>query len=788
MNRLYFYYLLIFLNLLLNIDLCASDTLYIKEAKNTIEIYDHISIFEDPHKIIVIDKIIKKKDKYPFIANISPKLNFGYSMSTFWLQLVVKNDTKSSLNYILEISNPDLDYISFYEVQHDSVLRTIHTGELADVGSREIYHRNFIFHTPLEPGENYTYYLSVNNNGHSCTIPIEFRKKTYFERYDYKIEIFNWLIYGLLIFIIIFNFYLYWTIKDKVNLYYSLSLFFAIIFLLQYEGYFYFINPPAFVEKIKYINPSLYVIFLLTFTQTFINYYKKLIKLKSYLNLLKGVALIAPFFYILKYPLSLIADIGFLLILLTSFVIIIILAIVSYKKDYLPSQIFLTAYIVVFMGLFIHLLKELNFINPNFFTINSIKIGLTVQYIILTIAVLERFRINQQNAQQTIQNNLVKIELQNKEFEIINTELEKLALAASETDNSIAIYDNSGRLEWGNAGFEKLYEADINDLIKKNRDNIEFIIPNDNICLYVNKCQETKLPVVFETPVIIKNKKELWVQTTLTPFIRSGKIRKIIAIDSDITSLKTYESELETAKEKAEESDRLKTAFLHNISHEIRTPMNAIVGFSGFLSNPDLGHEKRRKYTDIIVQNSNQLLSIITDIINIASIETGQERIHESEINLNSILSYIHEQFLIKAKAQNIGLNLKPYLPYHDENIITDETKLVQVLTNLIDNALKFTKQGYVNFGYTIKDNDLEFFVEDTGIGIVSEMYKKIFKRFNQVENTIARQYGGSGLGLSISKAYVELLGGRIWLTSELNKGSTFYFTIPIKRSKKSRF
>jgi signal transduction histidine kinase/DNA-binding response OmpR family regulator len=253
-----------------------------------------------------------------------------------------------------------------------------------------------------------------------------------------------------------------------------------------------------------------------------------------------------------------------------------------------------------------------------------------------------------------------------------------------------------------------------------------------------------------------------------------------------IDELNQTNNELVVAKEKAEESDRLKTAFLHNISHEVRTPMNAIIGFSEFLVEPDLAPDKRKVFTDIIMQNCYQLLSVISDIISIATIEAGQVKITESEIDLNPTLKQLQEQFLQKAQKQNVAFILKNLLPDDEANIITDDVKLVQILSKLLDNALKFTKQGYVNFGYKVKGDELEFFVKDTGIGIPREMYDEIFIRFNQVESTTAREFGGSGLGLPISKAYIELLGGKVWLSSELGKGSTFYFTVPYKKAKKS--
>ncbi|MDP2113452.1 MAG: ATP-binding protein, partial [Bacteroidota bacterium] len=203
---------------------------------------------------------------------------------------------------------------------------------------------------------------------------------------------------------------------------------------------------------------------------------------------------------------------------------------------------------------------------------------------------------------------------------------------------------------------------------------------------------------------------------------------------------------------------------------------------SELINDSDLLPEKRNEYTGMIVQNCNQLLSIITDIVSIATVEAGQEKILEKEMDLNETLSQLYRQFLLKVKNQNIRLILSPFLPEDEAVILTDQTKLVQILSNLIDNALKFTLHGYVNFGYSIVGSEIEFFVKDTGIGIPEELHEEIFKRFRQVETTTTRQFGGSGLGLTISKAYTELLGGRMWLDSELGKGTTIYFTIPYKK------
>jgi PAS domain S-box-containing protein len=269
--------------------------------------------------------------------------------------------------------------------------------------------------------------------------------------------------------------------------------------------------------------------------------------------------------------------------------------------------------------------------------------------------------------------------------------------------------------------------------------------------------------------------------------IRASGKDVLHSIIHDITEKKKMEEELIAAKEKAEENDRLKTSFLHNISHEIRTPLNAIVGFSSFLNQPNLSADKRREFTDIINLSSEQLLSIITDIISVATLEAGQEKVHCKEISINQTLSAIYEQFCIKSLYPHISIQYHSDLPDEESLVLTDGVKLIQILTNLVGNALKYTREGKVDFCCSRNNNELYFAVKDTGIGIPKHLHNKIFDRFWQVDSTVTREYGGTGLGLSISKAYVELMGGRIWLDSEPGKGSLFHFTIPYKPVEKSK-
>ena len=291
-------------------------------------------------------------------------------------------------------------------------------------------------------------------------------------------------------------------------------------------------------------------------------------------------------------------------------------------------------------------------------------------------------------------------------------------------------------------------------------------------------------PIVnLEEEFINSNGVHRWLQTTKIPLRdREGNITGLVGIGHDITSRKENETEMIKAKEKAEESDKLKTAFLHNISHEIRTPMNAIVGFSALLGEPDIDDYSRKSYIDVIMQSSNHLLSIITDIVDISNIEADLIKTVKNEINLNSILKSLCNQFLPKAEEKNVTLECGSELNDSDAIIFSDRTKLTQILSNLISNSLKFTDNGHILLSCRLNGAFLEFSISDTGIGIAPQYQDKVFDRFYQVESSVSRLYEGTGLGLAISKAYVELLGGKIWLNSEPGKGTTFYFTIPYEK------
>ena len=285
------------------------------------------------------------------------------------------------------------------------------------------------------------------------------------------------------------------------------------------------------------------------------------------------------------------------------------------------------------------------------------------------------------------------------------------------------------------------------------------------------KKNKTKIQVLYEGCI------------GLTP---DGKFKQTYCTFKDVTEEVKAKKELVNAKEKAEESNRLKSEFLHNMSHEIRTPMNGILGFSELLSNPNLSTEKQQHFVKIIQNSGKLLLRIIDDILEISRLGTKQVKVINEKVCLNNLIVELFSIFDAKAKENKTPLYLKTPLSDGDSNIITDVTKLHKIISNLLENAIKYTNKGFIELGYYLEKNNLKIYVKDTGIGILPTKLDAIFERFTQAnEHPLNSNASGLGLGLSIAKENAELLGGTLNVNSEVMKGSEFVLTIPFKNSLK---
>lgn len=395
------------------------------------------------------------------------------------------------------------------------------------------------------------------------------------------------------------------------------------------------------------------------------------------------------------------------------------------------------------------------------------------------ISLLEKIILNLSFALEKIQ-----IEEDRKKTE---EKIRQLSQAVEQSPVTIVITNTKGEIEYANPKFFETTGYSIDDILGEN--------PRFLKSGYTSLGQYKDLWQTIESGQEwhgeFHNKKKdgtlFWESATISPILNTdGKTTHFIALKEDITNRKNVEKELIKSKERAEESDRLKLAFLANMSHEIRTPMNGILGFTELLKEPKLSGEEQQEYIKIIEKSGKRMLNIINDIISISKVESGQIEVSLAETNLNEQIDYIYTFFKPEAKTKGINLFVSKKLASKDTFIKTDREKVYAVLTNLVKNALKFTNEGSIEFGCEKKGNNLEFFIKDTGLGISQSQKKIIFERFRQANDTISRVHEGSGLGLAISKAYVEMLGGKIWVESTEGKGSTFYFTIPLNTGNKS--
>jgi len=372
--------------------------------------------------------------------------------------------------------------------------------------------------------------------------------------------------------------------------------------------------------------------------------------------------------------------------------------------------------------------------------------------------------------------------LDTTKFKEVESGLRKLSAVVEKGPVAVVITNPAGDIEYVNDRFVQMTGYSMDEVVGKSPRILKSGCQSD---VFYKRLWETisKGELWKGDMLNVKKNGELyWESALISPILdESGTITHYVAVKEDITEKKQLFDELVLAKEKAEENDRLKSAFLANISHEIRTPMNGILGFADLLKNPRLSQEAKEEYLQVLERSGNRMLNIINELIDISVIESGQLKVYIREINVREQLNYIHSFFAPEASRKGINLILDEASANYNLIISTDKEKFNSILMNLIKNAIKFTREGSIEFGYRLNGEFLVFYVKDTGIGFSMDKAKAIFDRFVQVDHSLARSYEGAGLGLSISKAYAEKLGGHIRVNSAPGEGSQFYVTLPMR-------
>lgn len=423
--------------------------------------------------------------------------------------------------------------------------------------------------------------------------------------------------------------------------------------------------------------------------------------------------------------------------------------------------------------------------------LTTISIYKGILYVLITSILLyglvKRHFRKLADANKIIQERTQMLEKQNKEFLKANLRLEKseekIRKAFDTSPDSISINRISdGMYLYANQGFEQIFGFDRTEVIGKFSSDLDIWVSTEARDFYLQSLHELGFVQNYETEFRSKN------GNIINCIVSSSKVEidgeeQSINIVKDISDRKKMENELLAAKEKAEESDMLKSSFLQNMSHEVRTPLNAIVGFSRLLTKSTDEPDKMELFTNLIALSSEKLIDIITDVVEISRFHTNQTFVELEDIELHTFIHAIVEKFRPRFAERNLIFQFHCNVQNKKLKLKADKEKLHRIFVHLLDNALKFTSKGTVKLNVSASKGFVHFSIEDTGIGIEESMLETIFHPFRQVETGLCRNYGGNGLGLTLSKKYIELMHGEIRVQSELGKGSTFSLDLPISDS-----
>ncbi|OYT17038.1 MAG: hypothetical protein B7C24_04765 [Bacteroidetes bacterium 4572_77] len=372
----------------------------------------------------------------------------------------------------------------------------------------------------------------------------------------------------------------------------------------------------------------------------------------------------------------------------------------------------------------------------------------------------------------------------NKKLTKSQEEVNKLRAAVEQSGSSIVITDVLGRIEYLNPQFTKVTGYKKEELLGKNPNLLSAKTQDKEI--YEELWETISNGKSWEGEFHNKTKAGdlFWENAIISPVKNtSGFITHYIGIKENITAKKQLIDGLKKAKEEAEKADRLKSVFLANMSHEIRTPMNGILGFAELLRDTEISKEENEKFIKIIERSGHRLLELINNLIDISKIEAKQMTLLKTDYNIKEQLDYLFDFFKPEAEIKGLKLLIDNKITQENAIIHSDREKIFAILVNLIKNALKYTNKGEIKISAEFKDDTIEFYVKDTGIGIDKERQEIIFERFIQVDIKGRSKTEGAGLGLSITKAYVDMLNGEISITSKQGEGSCFYFTLPLKEN-----
>ncbi|OQY05606.1 MAG: hypothetical protein B6I20_00770 [Bacteroidetes bacterium 4572_117] len=677
-------------------------------------------IYEDKDNIMGISEILSCKTNALFSGHKKEIPSFSFTTAAIWCKFEFENKTDSK--YFLEINPPILNEIVLYAVLKDGRIDSTIAGSHNLQSKQGLATNGYIFE--LDPDAK-DFYIKVKSSSR-LYIEVNIGSFDAFLTENSSCDIIVAAYGGILLMIFLYNLFLFISSYDKIYFYYLLHLSNSIFLFLYLTGvgnqyvwtqYTWVSENIISIMSIGFVFPILLTVKYLDTKTHSTKLHFGMILIMCILGVIALIDVLGNHYLSVK----LLNIIGFIIVLFVLFSTAVIK-----KRGYKPAIPFFYAWIFYFVGILVQVLQGLNVIPTHFLSSNALQIGNIVEVIIISLAI--GYKIN-----------YLKNEMK------LSVEGKKKALLEKEN----LISKQSVELE----GLARQQSTQIrNQNIDLKQKNIEILQQNEKIKLVNIELQQSNKLLESKNKIINKQNESL--------VVKEKHLQE---------KIKHRTFELEKATKKAEEADRLKTLFLKNVSHEIRTPMNAISGFASLLFDIDKEDKRHTYYVDIISKNTDDLLNLIDNIIELSRIQTGKVSVKKISFDVKKVFTELNELFLEKMKVDRKSfISLKLAIPDNNIRIKTDYNKFWKIVFQLLDNAIKYTEKGSVTIGYNVlRASDLGVFVEDTGIGIRKEKLNLVFDRFNKTEDSKTKIYSGTGLGLSLVKGFTEHLDGTLTVNSK---------------------
>ncbi len=715
-----------------------------------------------------------------FKRNPTDAINFGFTTAAYWYRLMLRlpeGGGNEAQDWVLEIDYPPLDYIDIYTVRGQQVQRVL-TGDQRAPDPRQQSARNFAIPLKLVPGQSTEIYVRVRTEG-SHQVPLMLWSARAFHLKTEKENIFFGIFFGVMMVMAIYNLFVVIFIRDTAYLWYVLTIVTFSLMQLNLNGFAYQLLHPVFGLSPRWVNLGVPVLVsaclatALQFARTFLQTSQYVPRMNLVMKTVT-ILIIGSFVLAFVAPYSVAVPIAALLGAVTA-ILFILAGVASLQAGVRKARFYMVAWSIFIAGILVKVMELFGMLPTSFITAYSWQIGVLFTVTLLSVALADRInierkeKIDAQNellaAREQAIGNLARYQriVENVLEGIFETDFSGQVTSANEAVAAMFGYRSPEEMI---AKVSNLREAHI---AEKADGDAMFALLKDHGQFGGHEIQLRRC-----------NGSVFWASVSMR-VIRDevGRVNGFDGIINDISERREKEA-LARERAVAQAATAAKSEFLAKMSHELRTPMNAIIGFTDLALRTD-SESRRLDHLKHIDTASHSLLHIINDILDLSKIEAGKLTLESREFELQLILDKISDLFGPQSAAKNIELIVseRPNVP---AILMGDPLRLEQILVNLVANAIKFTNSGEVELRVVPVSIDgeqavLEFSVRDTGIGLSAEQQAKLFTPFTQADQSTTRKYGGTGLGLAICKQLVEMMGGRIAVSSQQGQGSTFHFT-----------